>query len=330
MIRALALTVGLLLPGLAVAACGGPSLLDDLTAAESATLAEAVAETPYGTGLLWRATRDGREVTLLGTMHIHDPRHAALLEQVRPLIAAADEVLLEVTPREEAAMQAAIRDEPERIIITEGPTLPELVDAATWEVLSEAAAARQVPPFMAAKFQPWYLSLTLGVPPCAMPDLAAGLRGLDHLVMREAEAQGVPLRALEPWDTLFTLFDAGTMDEQIALLIYAAGPPELQTSTFVGMLDGYFDGRIAEVWELSRIATYRTPGLDRATADALIALTEERLLEQRNRAWLPVIEAAGPGPVLVAVGAAHLPGESGLLTLLAEAGWRIERLPLTR
>jgi uncharacterized protein YbaP (TraB family) len=47
-------------------------------------------------------------------------------------------------------------------------------------------------------------------------------------------------------------------------------------------------------------------------------------LTRRNQAWLPVIEAARS--LVVAAGAAHLPGEGGLLRLLKRAGWAVEPL----
>jgi uncharacterized protein YbaP (TraB family) len=57
-------------------------------------------------------------------------------------------------------------------------------------------------------------------------------------------------------------------------------------------------------------------------------MMEEEILNGRNAAWIPVIEdAARANPRLVlAAGAAHLPGEDGLLNLLAERGWTIAPL----
>ena len=47
-------------------------------------------------------------------------------------------------------------------------------------------------------------------------------------------------------------------------------------------------------------------------------------MTRRNRAWLPVIEAqAAKGQLVVAFGALHLPGETGVLNLLAQNGWKI-------
>jgi uncharacterized protein YbaP (TraB family) len=54
----------------------------------------------------------------------------------------------------------------------------------------------------------------------------------------------------------------------------------------------------------------------------------QRLLVDRNKTWLPKIEAlfARTGRAFVVVGAAHLVGPDGLLALLKAKGYAIEQL----
>jgi uncharacterized protein YbaP (TraB family) len=51
------------------------------------------------------------------------------------------------------------------------------------------------------------------------------------------------------------------------------------------------------------------------------------LIVERNNNWVPQIEAcmAKPQPCFVVVGAAHLIGPDGLLTLLKKKGYKIEQ-----
>ena len=52
-------------------------------------------------------------------------------------------------------------------------------------------------------------------------------------------------------------------------------------------------------------------------------------MTERNRAWIPVIEAAAPkGPVVAAFGALHLSGTDGVLALARARGFTLERLDL--
>lgn len=330
MILVRALAIGLLsaLPSGLLANCGGPSLMDMLSEDDRQEISTAVAATPYPEGIFWRARRGGKELRLIGTMHLHDARHDALMERAGPLLEGADLVMLELTRAEETQAETAMMTEPERLFITSGPTLPEQLDEATWAALSEAARDRKIPPLLAAKFQPWYLSMSLAIPPCAMADLVSGLRGLDHRIMDEAGAAGIPMAALEPWDTLFRLLETGSPEEQIDMLRLSIAPTDLQQASIVAMLDGYFEERIAEVWEVSRLSARRVPGLDPVEAETLFRDMQRDLLDRRNLDWMPVIEAAleTADTIVIAVGAAHLPGEIGLLNLLHTGGWTIERL----
>lgn len=310
------------------AACTGESLIDRLGADQRAALDRAVAATPHAEGILWQATRDEDTLTLIGTMHIFDPRLAPLADRAEPHVAAAEVLLVEMGPDEEQALQRAMVNEPSRVFYTEGPTLPDRLDPDTWQAVQDAARARQLPPFLVAKMRPWYLMLTLSIPPCAMSDMMSGRMGLDHMLIEQAQAAGVPVRAVEPWDTIFALFDQGTEDEQIAMLRTSLADADLQEAAFVAMLDGYFAGRMAEVWEMSRLSIRMTDGLTTEEADAAFAMTEELLLDTRNLAWMKRIDeaAAAHDRLAMAVGAGHLPGEVGLLNLLEQDGWTLTRL----
>ncbi len=54
----------------------------------------------------------------------------------------------------------------------------------------------------------------------------------------------------------------------------------------------------------------------------------QRLLVERNKNWLPKIEAlfAGKGRAFVVVGAAHLVGPDGVLAMLKAKGYTVEQL----
>lgn len=325
-------TAALLLSSLAAlpaaAACVGESYLDRMTPQQEAQLSAAVADMPYAEGLIWRATKEDAAITVIGTMHIYDPRLDDLRAALSETVATADLVMLEATPEEEAKLQQLITSEPDRLFIMDGPTLPDLLDEDTWQMISTAATERGIPGFMAAKMQPWYLSLTLAVPSCAMTDMIAGIRGLDQMIIQDAEAAGVPMQAVEPYTTLFDLFKDDSFDEQVDMLRVSMLVPELQEQMFVAMLDRYFAEDVGRLWEMSRIAMSDVPDLDPIEANAMFDEMEESLLNTRNRNWIPVITEATSthDDIVVAVGAGHLIGESGVLQLLENEGWSIARV----
>jgi len=312
----------------AAAACVGQSYLDVITDAQRAALDANVEAVPYAEGLTWEATRGNDTLTIVGTMHIYDPRLENIRVKVGDAVADADLVMLEATPAEEAALQDLIVTDPGRLFIVDGPTLPELLDEDTWDMLADAASERSIPPFMAAKMQPWYLSLMLAVPPCAMTDMIDGVRGLDHMIMQDAQAAGVPMQAIEPFTTLFDLFRDEPMEDQIDMLRVNMLVPELQQQLFVAMLDQYFAEDVGRLWEMSRIAMLDMPDVDPTEATEMFDEMEEALLNTRNRNWIPEITQATEShdDIVIAVGAAHLIGDEGVLQLLKNEGWDITRI----
>lgn len=313
----------------AAAQCVGESYLDRLTAAQKITLTQAVDDLPFAEGLVWTAMKDASTITVVGTMHIYDPRLESIRIKIAAALTRADLVMLEATPKEEAQLQELVVTDPGRLFIVDGPTLPELLDEETWALIAEAATQRSIPAFMAAKMQPWYLSLMLAIPGCAMDDMISGARGLDQMIIDDAIAAGVPLQAVEPFTTLFDIFDNDPIEDQIDMLRVNLLAPDRQQQMFVAMLDRYFAEDVGRLWEMSRLALADIPGLDPAEGAQMFTQIEDALLNQRNQDWLPVITKATDvhDEIVVAVGAAHLMGDHGILQLLANDGWALTRVP---
>lgn len=325
---AAALTLFLVpLPALAFpAGCIGRDLRDDLPAAELADLRAAVDAVPYRRGNHWRATRAGQQVTIIGTYHLEDPRHAVTVAAVMPALQAATRLLVEAGPEEEAQLEAAMSRDPAMLLLPEGPTLVDLLPPDDWAALSDALRARRMPPFMAARFRPWFVSVLLAVPPCAMAAAAEG-KGLDRMLVEAAEGLGLPVASLESFDNAFRVFEDMPMDSQIGM-IRATLAVESQAEDYLYTLaQAYFAEDSWTVWELTRRLSLSLGIVPPEQVEADFALMQEALMNSRNRAWIPVIEAAAAeGPVVAAFGALHLPGEEGVLNLLAGRGWALERL----
>jgi uncharacterized protein len=109
------------------AACTGENLFATMEPERLAAITAAADAQPFPRGNHWRATRGDEVITLVGTYHFDDPRHAANLQTVAPAIASARTVLVEAGPEEEAALQARIAREP-----GSAPPLPHVVFPASW------------------------------------------------------------------------------------------------------------------------------------------------------------------------------------------------------
>ena len=321
------LFISALLPSASAALCSGASIEPYLAADVLAEVASTSDATPNGKGLIWKAERDGEQITFFGSLHIYDPRLLPLRDEARAALETADLLLVEQTADQLQEMQRELLADPSLILLPDGKTLIGMVDEATWELLAEAGRARGLPSPMTARFQPWYLVAALGTPPCAMPDIQAGLMGLDAMVMEDADAMGVDIRALEDWrDSLRILYE-DPIEEQIDMLEMSILPPELEHALFASTFDAYFAGDVARVWELSRAALTLIPDVDLPHANKVFDDFADGLLDSRNHSWIDDLEAAAAeGPVVAVFGAAHLSGENGVLNLMVRNGWTISRL----
>jgi uncharacterized protein YbaP (TraB family) len=311
------------------AACAGRNLFAEMEPARLAEIQAAADSFPFATGNFWRATRGDEIITIAGTYHFDDPRHAPNLAALAPHITSATTVLVEAGPDEEKALMALIAKDPSTMVITEGPMLNQQLPAEVWDPLADALSNRGIPPFMTAKFQPWYVLTLLSIPPCAMSAMTEKPKGLDGAVIDTAQAAGVPVRGLEPFDTLFNIFDSMSPEELTEMLASTLAIEDMSEDYFTTLVDSYFAGDSRQAWELMRFVSYDMPGYTRAQVDTDFARIEELVSSSRNRAWIPVLtEAAAKGPVFTAFGALHLSGEDGVLNLLQKEGFTLEELPL--
>jgi uncharacterized protein len=313
----------------AQAECAGSNLIDAMSAQDQAQLRGSAQNVPYADGNFWQATKGDQVIHLIGTYHFDDPRHDATMTVLTPLIETASVVLVEAGPDEEAALMQRMQDDPS-VMLIQGPTLLERMEPADWDVLADAMTERGIPPFMAAEFQPWYVAMMLAIPPCDIGSLAAGTpNGLDMRVMTAAEAADTPIRALEPYDTVFRIFGQMTDDEQIAMIKSSMAFEDRMEDYSATLADTYFRQESRLIWEFTRNQSYGMPGFTPDQVDAEFEKMEEVLMSGRNRTWIPVLEeAAAKGPVFAAFGALHLSGTEGVLVLLERNGWTLERLPL--
>ena len=321
------LALAMLVPLSLRAECVGQNLIAALPADQRAALQAAANATPFAQGNLWTASKGSASVTLVGTFHLDDPRHDAIVDRLTPLLDAAAALMVEAGPDEEAALLAHVAKHPELLINQSGPTLPEALPEADWLRLSDALRARSIPPFMAAKMQPWYVSTLLAVPACQFAQ-ATTQNGLDRRLMALAKAGDKPILSLEPFDTIFTIFDGLAAPDQLALLVQTLDAVASDDDMAITLSDSYFAGESRLYWEFSRLQLQTTSGLSEAEAARQLALIDDAMLIRRNRPWIARITAeAARGPLVVAFGALHLSGKDGVLNLLAQDGWTIAPLP---
>lgn len=323
MFKALLAAFLLSVPGLAFAqSCGTRDLIAELEPRERAALDALVAPHAYAEGNLFTAKKGDNTVTVVGTLHLPDPRHADTIAQVRPALKNAGLLILEASSEAQAEIQRMTATDPELFFLTEGPTLIDLLSEDEWTRLTEILSSYGIPGFMAAKFKPWFLGMTLAVPPCAMADIQKGGKGLDLLLENIAKDNAVPIAELDDLDQLIDLLAGDPLEKQIDALRMMLSMKMENDAELTTMVERYFQGKAREVVEYSRL-TLEDKNIPAELFDELM----QGILEDRNTAWEPkIVDLVKGKDAVLAVGAAHLSGETGVLRALERAGYTIERL----
>jgi uncharacterized protein YbaP (TraB family) len=140
--------------------------------------------------------------------------------------------------------------------------------------------------------------------------------GLDRHFYDRARADNKPVQGLETVAFQISRFDEMTMEEQDRLLVETLKELETQKSAVT---------QLADAWKAGDAPAIEKIVLQDLKSDARLY---QRMLVDRNRDWLPKLEAltARGRRAFVVVGAAHLVGPDGLLEMLKAKGYTIEQL----
>jgi hypothetical protein len=145
---------------------------------------------------------------------------------------------------------------------------------------------------------------------------------LDFMLQRMAVTQGKALHYLESVDEQVGAFENMPEQEQLTLLRHAVETHhELQAQT-EKLLQAYLARDLALMWQLGESDVVMRPELR-----PLKQVFDQRLLYDRNTRMAarmqPQLKSGG---AFIAVGALHLYGNRGLLSLLVRDGYRVSRV----
>jgi uncharacterized protein YbaP (TraB family) len=258
-------------------------------------------------GLLWRVQGAGEASYLFGTIHSDDPRVLDLPPRVRQALADSDRLVLEMT-LDEMSMASVGR----AMFYTEGGSLSGEIAPELYKATVEAMAERGYPESLVAMMRPWAVVATLSMPPGRSGEF------LDRYLMRLARASGKPVHGLESVEEQVAVL--GDLSPQDQALMLAQTLDQLQA------LDAQFE-RLIELYLARDLEGLR--GFQRAlysdSGSRVADLFEERAIRRRNHLMLDRMQThLDAGRAFVAVGALHLPGPEGLISLLRGQGLRVD------
>jgi uncharacterized protein YbaP (TraB family) len=328
LVLAILLALGCASPATAEeAACAGESLVGEIERDKPDVWAKAVAEfeaAPNSSGLLWKVAKEGVAPSwLFGTIHLPDRRVVTLREPVAEAFAAASVVVLESVDVLAPDPDSEI---PQQLLsmarLPEGKTFDADFSKAEKDALGKLTAAQGIPYFAARRLKPWFLAVSLSIPPCAHIAAMRGEPVLDARLHKEAVAAGKKVVGLETGAEQLEAMRSvdGAIGPEALLELVQLGPEGI-AGWYATMVDLYLQER--PTLALALIRAMPELSVMSASTDDM----QDPLVRSRNRRMhgrlLPMLERGG---AFAAVGALHLSGEDGLVALLRRDGYAVTRV----
>jgi uncharacterized protein YbaP (TraB family) len=292
--------------------------------------AAVAAQPPAVDGRLWRIAKAGvPDSYVLGTIHVAEPDVAALSAPVRAALARSRTLATELpfealsfgppygldpalSTADDAAARLPVDDTLSRGADLErrvgGPAFARLVHRLRRDGLAEHDIRRM---------KPWeaLLRVTRDKPADAPPMLDEALVA----AARELRIRVVPLEGV---DDQIAAFDMVPVIAQAVLLSHALMHPDALDAARQRALDAWRRGDLARLASANDAVASANPALREAYAALDRHVIVNRTAVMHHRLFLPLMR----GGLFVAVGASHLPGKEGLLSLLREDGYRVTRV----
>jgi uncharacterized protein YbaP (TraB family) len=304
-------------------ACTGKDMLDELRAekpGEYAALRREADAIPNKHGLFWKIEPSSGAAPsyLFGTVHVTDPRVHALRAPVQDALDTASTVIVESTEAiNSAEMAKHIFSVASLMVLPDAQTLADVIpaaDLATVKTFYEKEGGFEAQ----LKYRPYMLAIALSYAPCELARQMQGLPSLDSAIAATTEQSRAKLAGLETLLEQFTAMSNMPMAAQVDWLLQAIElRPEVDDfkETLIRLYLAQETGLLL-AWSRDMTLKHGT----QATWDSFKSL----LLDTRNHRMaeraVPFIEN---GNAFIAVGALHLPGETGLVQLLRDRGYKV-------
>ena len=268
---------------------------------------------PLENALLWEIKGPGisKPSYLYGTIHIIDAKDYFLPKGTMAAIDAADKVVFEIN-MEEMSDMSVMMGMMNKVMMKDGKSLKDLVTDEEYELVGNHFKKMGLPLFMLEKMKPMFLTVFAygDIDPSGLKN--GNTKSYEMEFMEMAKNAGKSVSGLETMDYQLNLFDEVPYEAQAKMLVDAIKSSDSGNDEFKKMTEMYTTQNINAM-----VSSISEEGSD-------IAGFEDKLLNQRNKNWIPlIIEGAKTAPTFFAVGAGHLGGPVGVIHLLRKAGLKV-------
>ena len=311
----------------AQADCHGHDLFPAFKSEAPATydaIEKAASAMPFRHGKLFRLSRTGSDPSyLLGTLHLSDPRITSFSPQLTATLTGSKIVVLESVETGDVLRNAIKNSHAawrRATLARENQRADNLLEKTDFEQLETLVANTGLPKSLAREFKPSALALLLDLPPCAVRGKKPYIDKVVANIAREKKIETVGLEStIEQIEILNGLPREIDRDLLIAVLRRADRSEDFVETEIARYSEGDLGGLLAWLQSTEPIRGVAQAQIPPVFVNRLITLRNHRM---HDRA-LPLLKRGG---AFIAVGAVHLPGKDGLLSLFETDGYRIDAL----
>jgi uncharacterized protein YbaP (TraB family) len=264
-------------------------------------------QTPHT--LLWRIS--GKNIThpsyLFGTMHVLCSKDALLSDSLKTVIKDCDEIWFEINLGDMAGMFNSLQ----YMRMNDSKRLSDLLSPDEYTRVKQyfARHASLLPFSILERFKPMLISGLIEEQEldCETTD------GMELTILKESKTYNKPINGLETAEFQAGLFDSIPYEQQAKELVNYIDSADQNKQMTRELVELYNKQDMDGIDELSR---KEDPGM---------SAYMDLLLYDRNRKWAKKLDGMlRKKSMLIAVGAAHLPGQNGVIDLLRKEGYTVD------
>ena len=270
---------------------------------------------PFDEGRLWKLSREGVPPSyIFGTMHSRDPRILYLPGVVMQVFIASSTAVFETSLKDDELARNQ-----QRLLLRPGESLREKIGAERFDSLAKLVTPYGMSPATLDRIKVWAAATTISQPLPASGKTGRSLTLLDKELEKSARIAGKRVVALESNKEQLDIFDTMPPTVQLEYLDQAMAEHSELDEELEKMTSYYLSGNTGWIaCDLEETLAGVSSALNKIMTADLIYIRNHRMVER----MLPELAR---GNVFVGVGALHLPGDEGILSLLEEKGYVIER-----
>jgi len=267
------------------------------------------AQAPTENALLWEIKAPGQTKPsyLFGTIHLICPADFSLSDSLKSAIARTQQVALEVDMDDPGMMSAMMKS----MNMTGGNELKKLITEPEYAKLTKFykdSVGMGIAMFEKAK--PFVL-----MGPLFNAVLACQPQSYEMSLVGIAGKQKVEVIGIETIDEQMAIFDTIPYKDQVKMILTMIDSLPQARREFKELVELYKAQKINELYQMTMKSEFGMDG------------NEELMLFSRNQKWISRIKKIMlEKPTFFAVGAAHLGGERGVISLLRKEGYAVRAI----